>query len=341
MSVKKQFVMDNVVFAFLRSMPGAYVVYRDDPYRFIVFFAVTCIQVLGFPLHLFGVYGSDNSFLFWVTSVHWFAVIVFFLLFVWRLVSVYWAFSLYALMAQVVHAVRIVFLTTVQPGDYIHFIILNEFLSFIGIFVLVMSYIRYMPIVMTLFSCAVACYPLFVIGDRIYFQFMILFLFLDVFICMLGEVLYRKIRDVEDENKSYHERESAVLRAFGIDMREFAAYIELSTRRHKSHESVDELFKVLGKDRAHNIADAVKMWEYINKMRKDRIKRAFPTLTPVELEVAGLIMQGKSLRDICEITNKTENNIGTVRIHIRKKLGLKSDVNLNDYLSTYVMENIC
>ncbi len=324
--------MANDLFIMFSKFAGAYSVSRADSYRFMIYFAVTCMQVLGFPLHLLKVLGSDKSFLLFVTAFHLALVLLCFVLFIKRKISLVSTFNVYAVVSQLVHTIKVIYLTTVQPENCIHFILLNEFLSFIVIFVLVMSYIRYTPVLLTLVSTATACYPVLMLGDRVYFQFMVLFLFLGIFSCLLGEALYRKIKSVEDENKSYNDRENTVLRAFGISMKEFTAYIKLSTEQHKDEESVKELFKALGRNRAHNIADAVKMWNYINAVRTEKVKTAFPMLSQSELEVASLILQGKSLREICDITKKTENNVGTVRIHIRKKLGLQPDDNLNDFL---------
>lgn len=47
-----------------------------------------------------------------------------------------------------------------------------------------------------------------------------------------------------------------------------------------------------------------------------------PTLTKSEIDICKLILQGKTLKDICRILGKTESNITSQRSHIRKKLNM-------------------
>jgi len=59
-------------------------------------------------------------------------------------------------------------------------------------------------------------------------------------------------------------------------------------------------------------------------------------LSPVEMQVADLIKQGKSSKEIAEILTISESTVFTHRKHIRKKLGLHS-TNVN--LSTFLKKN--
>lgn len=45
-----------------------------------------------------------------------------------------------------------------------------------------------------------------------------------------------------------------------------------------------------------------------------------PELTKGEIEVCKLILEGKSIRDICKVLGKSESNIASQRSHIRSKL---------------------
>lgn len=67
-------------------------------------------------------------------------------------------------------------------------------------------------------------------------------------------------------------------------------------------------------------------------MQHADISAVLPTLTPTEQEVCRLIIGGKTILEIASILNKTPNNISTVRIHIRKKLGLATTDDLRESL---------
>lgn len=62
------------------------------------------------------------------------------------------------------------------------------------------------------------------------------------------------------------------------------------------------------------------------------LSNKFPTLTRTELEVARLVVEGKTLSEIALIMSKTTSNISTVRGNIRKKMSLQQNDNLEEKL---------
>ena len=68
------------------------------------------------------------------------------------------------------------------------------------------------------------------------------------------------------------------------------------------------------------------------KMQHADISAIIPTLTPTEQEVCRLIIGGKTIIEIASILHKNTNNISSVRIHIRKKLGLAAGKDLREAL---------
>lgn len=69
------------------------------------------------------------------------------------------------------------------------------------------------------------------------------------------------------------------------------------------------------------------------------IKKALPELTPSEIEICRLILQGKKLGEICSILNKSESNINSQRAHIRKKLNMHPSENLLAVLKKRMRES--
>jgi PAS domain S-box-containing protein len=64
-----------------------------------------------------------------------------------------------------------------------------------------------------------------------------------------------------------------------------------------------------------------------------RLSSRFSNLTPTEIQVASLIKDGKTSKEIASILNLSENTIISHRFHIRMKLGLRSKkMNLTSYL---------
>jgi PAS domain S-box-containing protein len=62
----------------------------------------------------------------------------------------------------------------------------------------------------------------------------------------------------------------------------------------------------------------------------------YSNLTPTELQVADLIRQGKSSKEIAEMLNKSQRTIESHRSHIRSKLGIRNEkTNLRSHLLSF------
>ncbi len=67
-----------------------------------------------------------------------------------------------------------------------------------------------------------------------------------------------------------------------------------------------------------------------------KISHKYSNLTPREIQIAILIKDGKTTKEICEILNLADNTVNNHKKNIRKKLGLKSrEDNLRSYLLSF------
>jgi PAS domain S-box-containing protein len=66
-----------------------------------------------------------------------------------------------------------------------------------------------------------------------------------------------------------------------------------------------------------------------------KLSSRFLNLTPTEIQVASLIKDGKTSKEIAALLNASENTVRSHRFHIRSKLGIKKKkVNLKSYLKS-------
>lgn len=63
-----------------------------------------------------------------------------------------------------------------------------------------------------------------------------------------------------------------------------------------------------------------------------------PELTKSEIEICKLVLQGKTLKEMCDVLGKTESNITSQRSHIRKKLQMQSKEDLRSTLELRMHE---
>lgn len=126
--------------------------------------------------------------------------------------------------------------------------------------------------------------------------------------------------------------ENTVLDFFQMDRSQLLGYIKLAQKCNLSADETDQLLNSFGQRAKVNIAGNISMLIKQKEADLERIQKCLPELTPSELEITRLILQGKKLKDICEILGKKAGNVTSQRTNIRAKLGLNPDDNLFEAL---------
>lgn len=126
--------------------------------------------------------------------------------------------------------------------------------------------------------------------------------------------------------------ENTVLDFFQMDRSQLLSYIKLAQKCNLSADETDQLLNSFGQRAKVNIAGNISMLIKQKEADLERIQKCLPELTPSELEITRLILQGKKLKDICEILDKKAGNVTSQRTNIRAKLGLNPDENLFEAL---------
>jgi DNA-binding CsgD family transcriptional regulator len=79
-----------------------------------------------------------------------------------------------------------------------------------------------------------------------------------------------------------------------------------------------------------NLRDSLKE---LSSLLKTKISFVYQCLTPMEIEVANLIKQGKGNKEIADLLNLSRRTVEVHRYNIRKKIGIgKMAINLKTYL---------
>lgn len=197
---------------------------------------------------------------------------------------------------------------------------------------MVMGYMHVVPFYLTGICFLTSIAANIIHPGSIQHQFVFFILFISIIDCTLGMAGWRNLHDVEKENKEFHEEEEGILSAFNMSRDELKAYIAMSKKKEHTEKEVNEFFDNLDERTEHNIIDAVKMREAMVRIKNTDVSNAFPMLTKTECNVCRLVMRGKTMKEIARLTGKTPNNIGAVRVHIRRKLNLTPGQDLRQYL---------
>lgn len=106
----------------------------------------------------------------------------------------------------------------------------------------------------------------------------------------------------------------------------------LSEHPELSTDKTTSLLDRLDDKRRSHIINNVSQYVRDEYAGREAIASLSPELTESEIQICQLIMQGNSLKEICDIMKKGESNISSQRSHIRKKLGMQRDDNMRMFL---------
>lgn len=289
------------------------------------------VLVLGVPMHFVGLIGRCDVALYTLSTLLWVSTGVVLVLYLMQRMSLRVAISTFGIVTQLVESARIVYVAMGRPAGFEETIVFNQIISLALIIYLVMAAVRHIPSVVALMSIATIVAAYLYTDEAISRQIVVIFIIVEIFTCVLGDMIRRGIRNLQRENDDYHTTQNRLLSTFNMTKTELLAYLQLG-RGGKSDRDINDFFDHIGERTEANLIRAVEQRVALRKMKHADISATFPNLTPTEREVCRLIIGGKTIVEIAAILNKNTNNISSVRIHIRKKLGLATGKDLREAL---------
>lgn len=300
----------------------------EERQRFSVFLYGSIILFLGIPLNLLGLTGPTDRVYFWMNTLNLIIGVITFILYCNKRIGMKSALSALLTVTQL-EIVGEMLNCAVNPSAYHMMLIVgNLVLSNVIIMLAVVAYMRFLPSILTFICLGMYLACVFITDSPSLKNFYILFALVFVTICILGEKLIHAVRKLEQENRSLRQDEVELLQILRMNKQQVKAYVEFSKKDQPTSEDTERLLELMGE----RFINTVSCYLTEKKTEIDQIAKVFPELTASEHEICRLILQGKKLREICEILGKTENNVTAHRGHIRKKLGLIPQENLKKVL---------
>ena len=290
------------------------------------------VLVLGVPMHIIGLIGRCDVALYTLSTLLWVSTGVVFVLYLMQRMSLRVAISTFGIVTQLVESARIVYMAMERPAGFEETIVFNQIISLALIIYLVMAAVRHIPSIVALMSIATIVAAYLCTDKAISRQIVVIFIIVEIFTCVLGDMIRRGIRNLQRENDDYHTTQNRLLSIFHMTKTELLAYLQLGRGGGKSDRDINDFFDHIGERTEANLIRAVEQRVALRKMKHADISATFPNFTPTEREVCRLIIGGKTIVEIAAILNKNTNNISSVRIHIRKKLGLATGKDLREAL---------
>lgn len=289
------------------------------------------VVVLGVPMHIIGMIGRCDTILYTISAMSWAATLTILIMYLTQRMRLTVAISSFGILTQLAESARIVYVAMERPDGFEETIVFNQVISLALIIYMVMAAVRHMPTILAIMSIATITSAYLYTDGEINRQIVVIFVIVEIFTCILGEMIRRGIRSMQRENADYHSTLNRVLSTFHMTKTELLAYIQLG-RGEQSDKDITDFFNRLDERTEANLIRAVEQRVAQRKMQHADISAILPTLTPTEQEVCRLIIGGKTIIEIASILHKNANNVSSVRIHIRKKLGLATGKDLREAL---------
>ena len=308
---------------------------RLDRIRLTVFIVSDMMVLCIMPLHFFGLLGMPLIYLQGITLVFILLSLVSTVLFLFKRLSLVGAINLLCIGGQCIQTFRIVLLSLHPEWANSDVMTENLLISFLTLFVLVIAVIPKSPILVTALELPTIAFAHFAppSGQTLCNSHLFLiFSSIQVFCCLMAVVSQYALSRLQQERNEYKDTQGDLLKAFGVDKQELVAFLQVWKSSPNNQTEWKRFLSRLDAKAQSRIVMAARMLEKEEKANVGSVSARFPMLTPTEVKVACLVIDGKTKREIAGILNKTESNIGTVRINIRRKLGLSASDDLREEL---------
>lgn len=150
-------------------------------------------------------------------------------------------------------------------------------------------------------------------------------------VAILGRLLNKNINSIQKEYNTLKAEEASLLKSLQMSRKELFAFAELANNDN-TEEKNGSLLSILGEKTKKNLYAAITSHMKEEKSHIEMLRSIFPELSPSELSICRLIVQDKTVSQICEILHRSSGNITSQRSSIRSKLNLDKNDNLKEIL---------
>lgn len=172
-------------------------------------------------------------------------------------------------------------------------------------------------------SLTIASYTIctLITDEPFLYSYLPLIIIIYTMIPLLGRSLHSNISSLLKSSNLLKEEEEMLLKRLQMKKEELFAFAELLSENNPE-EKTSSLLNIIGEQSKENLLQPLPHTRK-GKSKLDTIRRIYPNLSPSELNICRLILQDKTVSQICELLHRSSGNITSQRANIRAKLGLK------------------
>lgn len=303
----------------IRSFYHCYASNRGERLRLTIYFSGVFMVLCTMPLQFFRIMGSPHPFFQGVTAIFILLTLTGTVLFLTRVINLVQAFNTVCIGGQLLLTTRIVMLTLNPELGSPDVMMLNLVADYIILLQLIMASIPKTPVIVTLIQLPTLAFVHFYPSPGPVLcstQIWLLFTVVETLSCVISVFAQTALSRLQEERTEYKTIQDSLLSAFGITKNELVTFLQVWKGNSENDERLVHFLVGLDPVAQARLIKAVKFVEAEHKGDCERIAEHFPSLTKTELNVAALIIKGKTKHEIAEMLDKTDNNIGTVRINI-------------------------
>ncbi len=307
---------------------------NEERIRVTVFLMGMLLSLIGDAIHIFGVVGLLDPRLQAITYCKLMLVICCSSLFFSRCYSIKSCFFIYGVVAQLLQSIRIVLLPIWYPTGAEEAMMANLIISYTLLLYLTMGFMAlasYIVAGLFLLSMTIA---LLLCGDGTCMnpRLWVIFTCIEIMTCILSYIENKAMMGIKKVSSERQDQIIAMNSTFGLSDKDMRIFLSLREDPKRGDKAAAFFFDHIDHESERRLMAAVEKHKVDVMLRNKSLSERFPMLTDTELKVALHVMEGKSLKEIACLLDKSENNVGSVRVNIRKKLQLSTEQDLREYL---------
>lgn len=302
-----------------------------DRLRLYTYLISTLMTIVGIGLHFVGLLGVPRADLLTISTLWGCTEIALFALLYTGHIKITTAFILKVTVSQTFETARLIYLALLPTSSYHQFFV-NELITFSILLLLALGLLYKVAFLFTvadlvLLAVCRSLAPQFVDSMTLCFFFLA-----DIALCTYCYASMAFVKQITAENEEVKGKYNTFLSFMRMTETEVASLVQLLRSAFDDEAHINTLVSQLNDETKENLIKVARRIKSSQLAREEIIQKQFPTLSPTERQVCVLIVAGHSQKNIARITNKSENNVSTVRGNIRRKLNLDTTQDLRQHL---------